>query len=80
MYLVSRSVGLGGDVHAEFADIVKRLLALELCLFPCQEFAVLLQLNRADLLRNFIAWNYLDVAGEIVVTRVLDEFVDTGFH
>jgi|HubBroStandDraft_4_1064222.scaffolds.fasta_scaffold114168_4 hypothetical protein len=39
-----------GDVHAEFEDVVKRLLALQAVEVASREFAVVVQLDRAECL------------------------------
>ena len=61
MSLVSMSVARR-DVYAEFGDVVRRLLALQAVLIAGQEFAVVIQLDRAQrlVLRKVIAIGDLD--------------------
>jgi hypothetical protein len=64
-----------GDVHAKFADVVKRLFAL-------QAVAVVVQLDRAQrlVLGELVAAHDFDEAVEIFVPGIFDEIVDSAFH
>jgi hypothetical protein len=65
------------DVHAEFADVVEWLLALQAVFAAALKLAVV-QLDGAQrfVLGKLIARNHFDYFGVVVVTRLLHKFVD----
>lgn len=70
--------GARGYVHAEFPDVIERLLAAEAVLVAAQEFAVVVQLDRTQglVLAVLVARRDLDRLAAVVVTLRFYEVVD----
>jgi hypothetical protein len=70
-----------GNVHAEFADVVERLLALQTVETAGRELTVVIQLDRAEclILRVFVAVSDFDRVGAILSPLLFYE-VKNGVH
>jgi hypothetical protein len=70
------------DVHAELGDVIERLLSAEAVLRSAREFAVVVQLDRAQrlVLAELVAGRDLNGSGAIVLPLLLYKFVDSAHN